>query len=58
MNYSDIKPISGRKIYEVLDLIRSKPNLWLTSKSIYALQNFLNGYLLINFNNEIIEYKR
>ena len=50
---SDIKIVSARKIYEVLDSMRSKPYLWLTSKSITALQNFMNGYLQLGYANDI-----
>lgn len=36
---------SSSSVYEMLDLIRKKPEVWLSEKSILALQNFLNGYL-------------
>ena len=42
----------ARKIYELLSLIESKPLIFLTSKSITALQNFLNGYLILNLGND------
>ena len=50
---SDIKIISCRKIYEVLDCMRQKPHFWLTSKSIISLQNFLNGYMQLGFAEDI-----
>jgi hypothetical protein len=49
----EIKIISARKIYEILNLIRRKPYLFLTSKSITALQNFLNGYQLLGYADDI-----
>ena len=41
------------KIYEMLDHIRRRPNQLLTTKSISALQNLLNGYLLVNHRDSI-----
>ncbi len=40
--------IDSKNIYEVLDIIRDYPERYLTKKSIDALQNFINGYLLAN----------
>jgi hypothetical protein len=48
---SDIKLISSRKIYELLDLVKRRPEILLTSKSITALQNFLNGYMQLGFGD-------
>jgi hypothetical protein len=39
--------VSSKNIYEVLEMIRKKPELCLTSRTISSLQNFLNGYLMI-----------
>ena len=39
--------IHAKKIYEILDLIEKRPLIFLTSKSISALQDFLNGYLTL-----------
>lgn len=50
---NEIKVISSRKIYEVLDAMRQKPHLWLTTKSIIALQDFLNGYMQLGFADDI-----
>jgi hypothetical protein len=50
---SEIKVTSSRKIYEVLEVMRLKPYLWLTSKSIVSLQNFLNGYMMLGFADYI-----
>ncbi|MFC0608991.1 hypothetical protein ACFFGQ_14710 [Rufibacter quisquiliarum] len=46
---------SANRIYEVLELIKSRPTLWLTSKTISSLQNFLNGYLLLGFSVDLYE---
>ena len=48
-----IKVISSRKIYELLDVIKLRPHIWLTSKSITSLQDFLNGYMLLGFEDDI-----
>ncbi|MBK0403564.1 hypothetical protein I5M27_11245 [Adhaeribacter sp. BT258] len=48
----EIKVVQTEKLYEMLDLIRRKPNMWLTSKSITSLQDFLNGYLMVRWNDE------
>ena len=40
-----IPVISTHRVYDVLDAIRRNHVHWLTSKSITALQNFLNGYM-------------
>jgi len=45
--------ISSRKIYELLALIRQRPYLFLTTKSIVALQNFINGYMQLGFADDI-----
>lgn len=51
---NNIKVVCAGKIYEMLELIRDRPEMWLTSKSISALQNFLNGYLMNKgFTNDI-----
>lgn len=50
---NDIKIISVRKIYEILDLIKRRPEIWLTSKSITGLQNFINGYMQLGANDDI-----
>jgi hypothetical protein len=47
------KIASTRKIYEVLESIRGKPYFWLTSKSVTALQDFLNGYMQLGYADEI-----
>ena len=49
----DIKVISSRKIYEVLDFVKRRPEIWLTSKSITGLQNFINGYMLLGAADDI-----
>ena len=41
-----IRVVHANRVYEVLGSVRDKPNLWLTARSVTALQNFLNGYLL------------
>ena len=46
MEGTNIKVIQARKIYEQLALIQKRPWLLLTSKSITALQNYLNGYTM------------
>ena len=44
----------ARKIYEMLDIIHKRPTLFLNSKSISALENFLSGYCIWALdNNEI-----
>jgi hypothetical protein len=54
MKTDDIKIIYARKIYEMLSLIQKRPTLFLTSKSISSLQDYLNGYLIWTLgNNEI-----
>ena len=40
-----MKIVHSNKIYEVLESIEKKPEIWLTEKSITSLQNFLNGFL-------------
>ncbi|KAA9324981.1 hypothetical protein [Adhaeribacter soli] len=47
-----IKVTSARKVYELLELVRQKP-YFLTSKSITALQDFLNGYMQLGFADDI-----
>ena len=49
----ELNVISVRKIYELLNLIHKKPELWLTSKSIISLQNFLNGFMILGLGNDI-----
>ncbi|RKN81043.1 hypothetical protein D7Z94_08820 [Ulvibacterium marinum] len=46
-----MKLVSSKNVYEILEIIRDKPELYLTSKSISSLQNFLNGYLLLMPND-------
>lgn len=46
MEGNNIKVVEARKIYEQLALIQERPWLLLTSKSITALQNYLNGYTM------------
>lgn len=41
----EIKIIEATKLYAMLYLIKKNPHIWLTTKSISSLQNFLNGYL-------------
>ena len=50
---SDIKVINSSKIYEMLELIRRRPELFLTSKSITSLQDFLTGYLCLPFRKDM-----
>jgi hypothetical protein len=50
---TDIKIISSRKIYEVLDFIKRRPEILLTSKSITGLQNFINGYMQLGVADDI-----
>ena len=50
---SDIKVIEACKIYELLDLIKRRPDLLLTSKSISSLLNYINGYLAIPYRNNM-----
>ncbi len=50
---SDINVVSSRKIYEVLESMRTRPYLWLTSRSIISLQNFLNGYMQLGLGDDI-----
>lgn len=52
---NDITITSARKIYELLKLIEKKPEVWLTSKTISSLQDFLNGYLTLGFADDIYE---
>lgn len=56
MDFSEnnIKIIHARKIYKMLGLIQKRPTIFLTSKSISSLQNFLNGYLIWAFDNDEI----
>jgi hypothetical protein len=49
----DTKIISSRKIYEVLDFVKRRPELWLTSKSITGLQNFINGFMRLGAADDI-----
>lgn len=49
----DIKIISSRKIYEVLDFVKRRPEILLTSKSITGLQNFINGYMMLGAADDI-----
>ena len=49
----DTKIISSRKIYEVLDFVKRRPELWLTSKSITGLQNFINGFMKLGAADDI-----
>ena len=55
MKNVELNIIHASKVYELLELMRRKP-YYLTSRSITALQNFLNGYLIfdqtINIYNE------
>lgn len=45
-------------IIDVLGIAQRNPRLWLTSKSIYALQNFLSGYLFaIGYNIDDKSYE-
>ncbi len=52
MEKDDIKVIDGTKIYEQLALVQKRPTLLLTSKSITALQNYLNGYIVWALSNK------
>jgi hypothetical protein len=49
---SEIIIIHARKVYEMLGSIQKKPTIFLTSKSITALQDFLNGYMTLGIGNE------
>lgn len=49
----DIKIVSSRKIHEVLDFIKRRPEICLTSKSITGLQNFINGYMQLGASDDI-----
>ena len=51
--HKDIKVIEAGKIYEILNLIYRRWDILLTSKSISALQNYLNGYLQVNHGDNI-----
>lgn len=42
---------STNLVYDMLDLIRNRPEVWLSEKSILALQNFLNGYLARSYTD-------
>ena len=48
-----INVTSSRKIYELLDVIKRRPHIWLTTKSITSLQDFLNGYMQLGFGDDI-----
>ncbi len=47
-NYNNTKILESNKIYDVLYLIEKHPERYLSSKTITALQDFLNGYLTGN----------
>src|SRR5688572_22075424 len=49
----EMKIWDGRKMYEMLEMIRRTPKAWLTSKSISALQNFLSGYMVLGFKDDV-----
>lgn len=47
-----MKVFESKNIYDVLELIRRRSELFLTSKTITSLQDFINGYLIANpYNN-------
>jgi hypothetical protein len=45
---NEIEIFRAGKIYEMLEHVRRRPQMYLTSKSITALQNLLNGYMIVN----------
>ena len=50
-----MKIVHPYKIYEVLGSIEKNPKLWLTEKSITALQNFINGLLTAKTKDLVYE---
>jgi hypothetical protein len=55
-NIDDIKVIHSSKIYELLFAIERKSHIWISSKSITALENFIAGYLTLAGNDNDIYY--
>lgn len=48
----------AKSLYELIDLIRTRPAMFIGSASITALQNFINGYTYACYVKDIEENER